>query len=96
MLLSSLQCQMAVRSWTPFALRICSPDKGDGIDAQMAGLQYLQIAFFRQLLKLKRSIFPDVILLSWQRPCGSARTWWSQVLSFMHRLDSMDEGNLHP
>ncbi len=58
----------------------------------MAGLQ---IAFFRQLLKLRRSISPQVIFAElaeapWQR------TWWSQVLGFMHRLDSMDEGSLHP
>ncbi len=58
----------------------------------MAGLQ---IAFFRQLLKLRTSISPHVIFAElaedpWQR------TWWSQVLGFMHRLDSMDEGSLHP
>ena len=58
----------------------------------MAGLQ---IAFFRQILKLRKSISPHVIFAElaeapWQR------TWWSQVLRFMHRLDSMDEGSLHP
>ncbi len=58
----------------------------------MAGLQ---IAFFRQLLKLRRSISPHVVFAElaeapWQR------TWRSQVLRFMHRLDSMDEGSLHP
>ncbi len=58
----------------------------------MAGLQ---ITFFRQLLKLRRSISPHVVFAElaeapWQR------TWWSQVLRFMHRLDSMDEGSLHP
>ncbi len=58
----------------------------------MAGLQ---IAFFRQILKLRKRISPHVIFAElaeapWQR------TWWSQVLRFMHRLDSMDEGSLHP
>ncbi len=58
----------------------------------MAGLQ---IAFFRQILKLRKSISPHVIFAElaeapWQR------TWWSQVLRFMHRLDSMDGGSLHP
>ncbi len=28
-----------------------------------------------------------------QKDC---QDWWSQVLRFMHRLDSMDEGSLHP
>ncbi len=58
----------------------------------MAGLQ---VAFFRQILKLGKSISPHVIFAElaeapWQRTC------WSQVLRFMHRLDSMDEGSLHP
>ena len=43
----------------------------------------------------KRSISPHVVFAElaeapWQR------TYWSQVLGFMHRLDSMDEGSLHP
>ncbi len=35
-------------------------------------------------------IFAELAEAPWQR------TWWSQVLRFMHRLDSMDEGSLHP
>ncbi len=35
-------------------------------------------------------IFAELAEAPWQR------TWWSQVLGFMHRLDSMDEGSLHP
>ncbi len=61
----------------------------------LKGMAGLQIAFFRQILKLRKSISPHVIFaelaeVPWQR------TWWSQVLRFMHRLDSMDEGSLHP
>ncbi len=49
----------------------------------------------RQLLKLRTSVSLHVIFAElaeglWQQ------TWWSQILGFMHRLDSMDEGNLHP
>ena len=70
---------------------LCSGNLKPGLKG-MAGLQ---IAFFRQLLKLRTSISPHVIFAElaeapWQR------TWWSQVLGFMHRLDSMDEGSLHP
>ncbi len=46
----------------------------------MAGLQ---IAFFCQLSA-------ELAETLWHR------TWWSQILDFMHRLDSMDEGSLHP
>ncbi len=38
-------------------------------------------------------LFAELAKAPWQR------TWWSQVLrfiSFMHTLDSMDEGSLHP
>ena len=50
---------------------------------------------YRQILKLRKSISPHVLFAElaeapWQR------TWWSQGLHFMHRLDSMDEGSLHP
>ncbi len=55
----------------------------------------LQIAFFRQLLKLRRNILPDVIFAELAEPSWQ-RTWWSQDLGFMHRLDSTDEGSLHP
>ncbi len=87
MLLSSLRCHMA---GAPFALGICSPG--------LKGMAGLQIACFRQLLKLRRSISPHVIFAElaeapWQR------AWWAQVLGFMHRLGSMDEsieGSLHP
>ncbi len=65
------------------------------LQPELKGMAGLQIAFFRQILKLRKSISPYVILAElaeapWQR------TWWSQVLRFMHRLDSMDEGSLHP
>ncbi len=61
----------------------------------LKGMSGLQIAFFRQILKLRKSISPHVIFAElaeapWQR------TWWSQVLRFMHGLNSMDEGSLHP
>ncbi len=54
----------------------------------------LSDCLFRQLLKLRRGISPHVVLAElaetpWQR------TWWSQVLGFMHRLDNMDEGSFH-
>ncbi len=35
-------------------------------------------------------IFAELAEAPWQR------TWWSQVLGFMPRLNSMDEGILHP
>ncbi len=70
---------------------LCSGKLQPGLNG-MAGLQ---IAFFCQLLKLRRSVSPHVIFAElaegpWQR------TWWSQVLGFIHRLDSMDGWSLYP
>ncbi len=70
---------------------LCSGNLQPGLK----GVAGLQLAFFRHLLKLRRSISPHVIFAElaeapWQR------TWWSQVLGFMHRLESMDENSLHP
>ncbi len=65
------------------------------LQPELKGMAGLQIAFFRQILKLRKSISPHVVFAElaeapWQR------TWWSQVLRFMHRLESMDGGSLHP
>ncbi len=64
-------------------------------EARVEGNGGLADCLFRQLLKLRTSISPHVIFAElaeapWQR------TWWSQVLGFMHRLGSMDDGSLHP
>ncbi len=64
------------------------------LQPDLKGMAGLQIAFFRQILKLRKSIslhviFAELAEAPWQR------TWWSRVLRFMHRLDSMDS-KLHP
>ena len=74
-------------------MSVCSGNLQPGLKS-MAGLQ---IAFFRQILKLRKSISPHVIFAELALPKAPwQRTWWSQVLRFMHRLDSMDEGSVHP
>ncbi len=53
----------------------------------------LQLAFFRQLCKLRRSvsasgIFANLAEVLW------LRVWWTQVLGYMHRLAKMSEDSL--
>ncbi len=55
----------------------------------------LQIAYFHLRLKLRRGISPHVLFaelaeVQWQR------SWWSQVLCFMKKLNCVAEGSLHP
>ena len=54
----------------------------------------LQLSFFRQILKLRRSISAPVIFAELAE-VPLPRFWWSQVLGFMHRLANMSESSLH-
>ncbi len=76
----------------PMTRRDCASAWKDIIEVQQLKL-WLRPMLAR--LMLRKSISPHVIFAElaeapWQR------TWWSQVLRFMHRLDSMDGGSLHP
>ena len=54
----------------------------------------LQLAISRQLCKLMRSVSASVIFAELAE-VPWLRVWWTQVLSFMHRLAKMSEGSLH-
>ncbi len=78
-----------------YGCEVWGPLCSGSLQPRLKGMAGLQIAFFRQLLKLRKSmslhvIFAELAEALWQR------TRRSQVLGFMHRLDSMDEGRLHP
>ena len=54
----------------------------------------LQLAFFRQLCKLMKSVSAPIVFaglaeVPWQR------TWWLQVVGFMQRLANMYQASLH-
>ncbi len=54
----------------------------------------LTLPFFVSFSSLERAsphvIFAELVEALWQR------TWWFQIMDLMHRLDSTDEGSLHP
>ena len=54
----------------------------------------VQIAFFRQLCCLKRSVTPAIIF--WElSEMPWVHRWWNQVIGFMHRLSNMPEDSIH-
>ena len=61
---------------------------------ELSKMGALQLAFFRQLCKLRRSVSASVIFAELAE-VPWLRVWWTQVLSFMHRLSKMSEGSLH-
>ena len=54
----------------------------------------VQLAFFRQLCRLKKSVTPAINFreLS-ERP--RVHRWWEQVIGFMHRLSNMPDDSIH-
>ena len=54
----------------------------------------VQVAFFRELSRLKKSVTPAINFREL-----SERTWvhrrWNQVIGFMHRLSNMPEDSIH-
>ena len=54
----------------------------------------VQIAFFRQLCRLKRSVTPAIIFRELSEMPWVHR-WWNQVIGFMHRLSNMPEESVH-
>ena len=54
----------------------------------------VQIAFFRQLCRLKRSVTPAFIFRELSAMPWVHR-WWNQVIGFMHRLSNMPEDSVH-
>ena len=54
----------------------------------------VQIAFFRQLCRLKRSVTPAIIFRELSEMPWVHR-WWNQVIGFMHCLSNMPEDSIH-
>ena len=54
----------------------------------------VQVAFFRQLCRLKKSVTPAIIFREpSERPW--VHRWWNQVIGFMHRLSNMPDDSIH-
>ena len=81
-----LFCQQCCMVWS----HSCSPT----LPRDIKKMADVQIAFFRQLCCLKRSVTPAIIFkeLS-ERPW--VHRWWNQVIGFMHRLSNMPEDSTH-
>ena len=54
----------------------------------------VQLAFLRQLCRLKKSVTPAIIFRElFERPW--VHQWCNQVIGFMHRLSNMPEDSIH-
>ena len=70
------------------------PDNSDELPPQLKKMQALQLAFFRQFCKLRNSVSASVVFAALAE-VPWLRTWWSQVLGFMHRLAKMSDGSFY-
>ena len=72
--------------WAP----ACSLALGPGLKDMLG----VQIAFFRQLCHLRKSVTPNIIFREFaERPWLD--TWWSFPLGFMRRLSVLPDDSLH-
>ena len=68
----------------------CSPS----LPRDIKKMADVQIAFFRQLCRLKKSVTPAIILREIsERPW--VHRWWNQVIGLMHRLSNMPDDSIH-
>ena len=66
----------------------------DDLLPELKQMTDLQLAFFRHLCRLRKSvsasiIFAELAEVPWQR------TWWLQVVGYMQRLANMPQASLH-
>jgi len=83
-----------VKPTVSYGCEIWGTFSSTGLSQELKKMTDLQLAFFRQICKLRRSVaapivFAELAEVPW------LRTWWSQVLGFMQRLAKMPEGGLH-
>ena len=86
MQLSGPRSRMGVKFGLLLALWRWGPELKDMLGVQMA--------FFRQLCHLRKSVTPDIIFREFaERPWLD--TWWSFLLGFMRRLSVLPDDSLH-
>ena len=65
-----------------------------GLSLELKDMQKLQLAFFRQICRLRNSVSAPIVFAELAEPPW-LRIWWSQVIGFMHRLAKMSSDSLH-
>ena len=72
--------------WAPACSLVMGPELKDMLGVQMA--------FFRQLCQLRKSVTPNIIFREFsERPW--LETWWSFLLGFVRRLSLLPDDSLH-
>ena len=77
-----------------YGCEVCAPTCVGALKPEVKHMTDIQLAFFRNLGHLRKSVAPPVIFRELvERPWE--HRWWSQVIGFMHRLLDMPPGSLH-
>ena len=66
----------------------------EGLSLELKDMQKLQLAFFRQVCRLRNSVSAPIVFAELAE-APWLRIWWSQVIGFMHRLAKMSSDSLH-
>ena len=77
-----------------YASEVWGPSCSPSLLRDIKKMGEVQLAFFWQLCRLKKSVTPAIIFreLS-ERPW--VHRWWNQVIGFMHRLSNMPHDRIH-
>ena len=77
-----------------YGCEVWAPTCVGALQPEVKHMTDIQLAFFRKLGHLRKSVAPPVIFRELpERPWE--HRWWSQVTGFMHRLLDMPPGSLH-
>ena len=83
-----------VRPTVSYGCEVWAPACSLALGPELKDMLGVQMAFFRQLCHLRKSVMPDIIFREFaERPWLD--TWWSFLLGFMHRLSVLPDDSLH-
>ena len=83
-----------VRPTVSYGCEVWAPACSLALGPELKDMLGVQMAFFRQLCHLRKSVTPDIIFREFaERPWLD--TWWSFLLGFMRRLSVLPDDSLH-
>ena len=83
-----------VRPMVSYGCEVWAPACSLALGPELKDMLGVQMAFFRQLCHLRKSVTPDIIFREFaERPWLD--TWWSFLLGFMRRLSVLPDDSLH-
>ena len=85
---------MMVLPTVSYASEVWGPSCSPSLPRDIKKMAEVQLAFFRQLCRLKKSVTSAITFRElFERPW--VHRWWNQVIGFMHRLSNMPDDSIH-